>query len=99
MFVNVTWVYFRAPDLATAHAVLAAMVHPATDLSTLTKEACPLVLIAALIVWLCPNSQTIAAADWRGRIPLSGALAGAALVVAMVATNTSFSSPFIYYSF
>jgi len=99
LFVNVTWVYFRAPDLATAHAVLAAMLHPAPGLSTLMRQACPLLLVAALIVWLCPNSQAIAAADWRGRIPLSGVLAGAAAVVAMVATNTSFSSPFIYYNF
>lgn len=99
LFVNFTWVYFRAPDIATAHAVLAGMVHPGPGLSTLMLQACPLLLVAALLVWLCPNSQTIAAADWRGRVPLSGALAGAAAIVAMVATNTSISSPFIYYNF
>jgi alginate O-acetyltransferase complex protein AlgI len=99
LFVNFAWIYFRAPDLATAHGVLAAMIHPGPGLSTLMRQACPLLLVAALIVWLFPNSQSIAAADWRGRIPLSGALAGAAAVVAMVATNTSISSPFIYYNF
>ncbi len=99
LFVNFAWVYFRAPDLATAHSVLAAMMSPGPGLSTLMYQACPLLLVAALIVWLLPNSQNIAAADWRWRIPLSGVLAGAAAVVAMVATNTSISSPFIYYNF
>ena len=99
LFVNLTWVYFRAPDLTTAHSILAAMMLPGPGLSILMRQVCPLLLVAALIVWLCPNSQTIAAADSRGRVALSGAVAGAAAVVAMVATNTSFSSPFIYYNF
>jgi hypothetical protein len=63
------------------------------------SPAWPLLLAGALIVWLCPNSQTIAAVAWNGRVALSGALAGAAAVVALVSTNTSISSPFIYYSF
>lgn len=99
IFVNITWVYFRAPDITTANKLLATMAQPHPGISTLMFEACPLLLVAALIVWLCPNSQTIAGADWRGKIHLSGALAGAAAIVAMVATNTSISSPFIYYNF
>jgi hypothetical protein len=61
--------------------------------------ACPLLLLGAVIVWLCPNSQTIAAMQWNGRIALSGAFAGAAAIVALIATNTSMSSPFIYFNF
>ncbi|CAN5401329.1 MBOAT family protein [soil metagenome] len=99
LFVNFAWIYFRAPDIATANALVTAMLHPGPGLSTLMYQACPLLLLAALLVWFCPNSQTIAAADWRGRVPLSGALAGAAAIVAMVATNTSIPSPFIYYNF
>jgi alginate O-acetyltransferase complex protein AlgI len=99
LFVNMAWIYFRAPDVATAGALLAIMVHPHLGVSTLMFQACPLLFIGALIVWLCPNSQAIAAADWHGRIPLSGALAATATIVALVSTNTSVASPFIYYNF
>jgi alginate O-acetyltransferase complex protein AlgI len=99
LFVNIAWIYFRAPDIATANALLTTMMHPQLGVSTLMFQACPLLFVGALIVWLCPNSQAIATADWHGRIPLSGALAAAAAIVALVSTNTSISSPFIYYNF
>jgi alginate O-acetyltransferase complex protein AlgI len=99
LFVNIAWIYFRAPDIATANALLTTMMHPQLGVSTLMFQACPLLFVGALIVWLCPNSQAIATADWYGRIPLSGALAAAAAIVALVSTNTSISSPFIYYNF
>jgi D-alanyl-lipoteichoic acid acyltransferase DltB (MBOAT superfamily) len=99
LFVNMAWVYFRAPDIATANALLVTMMQPHLGAPALMFPAWPLVLAGALIVWLCPNSQTIAAADWNGRAALSGALAGAAAIVALVSTNTSIASPFIYYSF
>jgi len=99
LFVNVTWVYFRAPDIATAHAVLRAMVSPRLAAPTVLFAVPPLLILSAALVWLCPNSQTIASLEWRGRLALSGALAGAATIVAMIATNTSIPSPFIYYNF
>lgn len=99
LFVNMTWVYFRAPDLATANTLLLAMAKPQFTAPALLFAVPPLLAVSALIVWLCPNSQTIASADWRGRLALSGVLAGMAAIVAMVATNTSISSPFIYYNF
>jgi alginate O-acetyltransferase complex protein AlgI len=99
LFVNMAWVYFRAPDIATANALLVTMMQPHLGAPTLMSPAWPLLLAGALIVWLCPNSQTIAAAGWKGRVALSGALTGAAAVVALVSTNTSIASPFIYYSF
>jgi alginate O-acetyltransferase complex protein AlgI len=99
LFVNMAWIYFRAPDITTANALLITMMHPHLGVSTLMFQACPLLVISALIVWLCPNSQAIAAADWRGRIPLSGALAAAAAIIALVSTNTSITSPFIHYNF
>jgi D-alanyl-lipoteichoic acid acyltransferase DltB (MBOAT superfamily) len=99
LFVNMTWVYFRAPDIATAHALLRTMASPHLGAPGLMVAACPLLLLGAVIVWLCPNSQTIAAMQWNGRIALSGAFAGAAAIVALIATNTSMSSPFIYFNF
>jgi alginate O-acetyltransferase complex protein AlgI len=99
LFVNMAWIYFRAPDITTANVLLATMMHPHLGVSTLMFQACPLLFIGALIVWLCPNSQTIAAADWNARVSLCGALAGTATIVALVSTNTSVPSPFIYYSF
>jgi D-alanyl-lipoteichoic acid acyltransferase DltB (MBOAT superfamily) len=99
LFVNMTWVYFRAPDIATAHALLRTMATPYLGAPGLMFAACPLLLLAAAIVWLCPNSQTIAAMQWNGRVALSGVFAGAAAIVALIATNTSMSSPFIYFNF
>lgn len=99
LFVNLAWVYFRAPDIATANALLATMMQPHLGAPALMFPAQPLLLAGALIVWLFPNSQTIAAAARDGRIALSGALAGAAAIVAIVSTNTSIASPFIYYNF
>jgi D-alanyl-lipoteichoic acid acyltransferase DltB (MBOAT superfamily) len=99
LFVNLTWVYFRAPDIATAHALLRTMASPQAGVPVLMFAACPLLLLAAAIVWLCPNSQSIAAMRWNARLALSGALAGAAVVVALIATNTSMPSPFIYFNF
>jgi D-alanyl-lipoteichoic acid acyltransferase DltB (MBOAT superfamily) len=99
LFINVTWVYFRAPDLATANELLLHMASPHWGAPALLFAVRPLLALAAAIVWLCPNSQTIAAIDWSGNVALSGALAGAATIVALIATNTSELSPFIYFNF
>jgi alginate O-acetyltransferase complex protein AlgI len=99
LFVNVAWVYFRAPDIATANGLLLAMARPQLGGPALLFAAWPLLLAASVIVWLFPNSQAIASRDWNGKVALSGAFTGAAAVVALVATNTSVLSPFIYYNF
>ena len=99
LFINVTWVYFRAPDVATANEVLLHMASPQFGPPVLLFAARPLLLVAAALVWLCPNSQTIAGMNWNGKVALSGAFAGAAAIVALIATNTSELSPFIYFNF
>jgi alginate O-acetyltransferase complex protein AlgI len=99
LFVNVAWVYFRAPDVATANGLLLAMARPQFGGPAVLFAAWPLLLAASVIVWLFPNSQAIASRNWNGKVVLSGALTGAAAVVALVATNTSVLSPFIYYNF
>ena len=99
LFVNVAWVYFRAPDIETANGLLLAMARPQFGGPAVLFAAWPLLLAASVIVWLFPNSQAIASRNWNGKVVLSGALTGAAAVVALVATNTSVLSPFIYYNF
>jgi len=99
LFVNITWIYFRAPDIHTANVLLQSMAAPDLAAPARLFAACPLLIIGAIIVWLCPNSQAIAAMDWRGRVALAGALSGAAAITAMIATNTSVLSPFIYFNF
>jgi alginate O-acetyltransferase complex protein AlgI len=99
LFINITWVYFRAPDVPTANTLLLAMATPHLAVPVRLFAAWPLLLVGAAIVWLCPNSQTIAAMNRSGRVALAGTFAGAAAVTALVATNTSMPSPFIYFNF
>src|SRR3982074_3814063 len=87
LFVNVAWVYFRAPDIETANGLLLAMARPQFGGPAVLFAAWPLLLAASVIVWLFPNSQAIASRNWNGKVVLSGALTGAAAVVALVATN------------
>jgi alginate O-acetyltransferase complex protein AlgI len=99
LFINVTWVYFRAPDLVAANQLLLHMVTPQFGPPTLLFAVWPLLLVSAALVWFCPNSQAIASQPWKGRVAISGAFTGAAAIVALIATNTSELSPFIYFNF
>jgi D-alanyl-lipoteichoic acid acyltransferase DltB (MBOAT superfamily) len=99
LFVNLTWVYFRAPDLAAANRLLATMIAPQPGFTLRIVEVWPLLILSAFVVWCCPNSQRLAAGRLGSSVIAAGGLAGAAIVAAMVATNTSLPSPFIYYNF
>lgn len=99
LFVNLSWVYFRAPDFAAANRLLATMAHPHPGFTIRILQVWPLLIVGALLVWCCPNSQSLAAGTLGRRVGVAGGLAGAAILVAMVATNISRPSPFIYYSF
>jgi D-alanyl-lipoteichoic acid acyltransferase DltB (MBOAT superfamily) len=63
--VMAAWVYFRAPDLATAHSVLASLVGghgfglKTPNLPGLPLDGWPVILIAGLIAVLAPNSTEI----------------------------------------
>jgi D-alanyl-lipoteichoic acid acyltransferase DltB (MBOAT superfamily) len=82
-FVNITWVFFRAPDLASAIAILAAMFNPADiEISsqfiygTLVAAENPLfaALMTALggaVVWIMPIVIAVTVAA-RNTIELSG---------------------------
>jgi alginate O-acetyltransferase complex protein AlgI len=99
LFVNFAWVFFRAPDLRSALAVIRALFWPAPGIDERILVIWPLLLVGAALVWLCPTSTALSAMEIRGKTLLAGAAAGFALLLAYVATNTSLPSPFIYYSF
>jgi D-alanyl-lipoteichoic acid acyltransferase DltB (MBOAT superfamily) len=63
--VMAAWVYFRAPDMATAHSVLASLVGghglglKTPNLPDLPLEGWPVILVAGLVAALAPNSTEI----------------------------------------
>jgi alginate O-acetyltransferase complex protein AlgI len=63
--VLVAWVYFRAPDVSTAHGVLASLVgangfsFKTPNLPPLPLDGWPVLLVAGLIATLAPNSTEI----------------------------------------
>ena len=62
LFVNAAWVFFRAPDLASALHVLVAMASPslAPTAYAQSPQVYAMVMIAALLTWTMPASQSIA---------------------------------------
>lgn len=99
MFVNFAWVFFRAPDLSAATTLVAAMFTPSTGTNERILVIWPLLLMGAVLVWLCPTSTELASTKTRHKTALAGASLGFALLLAYAATNTSLPSPFIYYNF
>ncbi|WP_374650415.1 MBOAT family protein [Dongia sp.] len=63
--VMAAWVYFRAPDIGTAHSVLASLIGAngfglkAPNLSGLPLDGWPVILLAGLVATLAPNSTEI----------------------------------------
>lgn len=101
--VVIAWVYFRAPNLAAANSIVAAMAGIATpaEWPDVLNEQSALVFIAylmlsAMIVWLCPNAYELADLV-ENRIKLEGAggrrlgamlcISGAAVCVLLFAAS------------
>ncbi|MGM4916598.1 MBOAT family O-acyltransferase [Tardiphaga sp. 813_E8_N1_3] len=99
LFVNFAWVFFRAPDLNSAAAVLKAMLSPSAGVNERILVIWPLLIVGATLIWLCPTSTALSRIETRNKTVWAGATAGFALLLAFVATNTSLPSPFIYYNF
>lgn len=99
LFVNLAWVFFRAPDMHAAVALLKAMMTPSTTFNERILVLWPLLLAGSMLIWLCPTSTNLATTASRHKAAWAGAAAGVALLLAFVATNTSLPSPFIYYNF
>ena len=99
LFVNATWVFFRAPDLASATSVLLAMATPARATQILPQEVWNMLVFLGLLVWIAPTSQQLALETRVGVNPLAASLAGACVLIAIVAQNSSAPSPFLYFNF
>ncbi len=99
LFVNAAWVFFRAPDVASAWAMLSAMVSPRQESQLLPQELLGLLALAALLTWGAPTSQRLALETRTGIDPLAASLSGAVFLLAILAQNSSTPSPFLYFSF
>ena len=105
LFVNVAWVFFRAPSVTAALDVLSAMIGLAPSaVSTnhfqpFLAEAMTMILIGSVIVWGLPNSQEIA--FHRGGIPRAARAIFTGVVIATVIllNNAGTPSPFLYFNF
>jgi alginate O-acetyltransferase complex protein AlgI len=99
LFVNASWVFFRAPSLAAAVNVLSAMACPSRTTHVLSHDVWAVLALAAIIVWAAPTSQRIALETKFGLNPLAASFAGAFVVLAIVTQNSSAPSPFLYFNF
>lgn len=101
LFVNLAWVFFRAPDMASALHVISLMASFKGGSLGLSRDLTlwALLGISAAIVWKMPNSQTLVYERKLGSHFATPAVLGAAVMVAIIAANTSQPSPFIYFNF
>ena len=99
LFVNATWVFFRAPDLGTALYVLTAMAAPNGRGGVLPGFLWGILAFVGILIWAAPASQRLALQTRAGAHPFAALLAGAAVLIAFVAQNASAPSPFLYFNF
>ena len=100
LFVNAAWVFFRAPDAASAVSLLKAMVSPGAGWTPqLAHPPYGLLILAAFVTWGFPASQTIALETRIATRPIGAVLTGAMLAVSILALNTATPSPFLYFNF
>jgi alginate O-acetyltransferase complex protein AlgI len=99
LFVNATWVFFRALDLAAALQVLAAMATPTGTSGVLPSFLWAMVGFVGILVWAAPVSPRLALQTKAGAHPFAALLAGAAVLAVIVAQNLAAPSPFLYFNF
>ena len=96
----VAWVFFRAPDLHTAFAVLGGLgLGGPSPLVTL-----PLVFLVVASVAIQARAARAGGAtprpgSWRGPVAVQGIAVGAVIVAADAAVGQQGVAPFIYYQF
>jgi D-alanyl-lipoteichoic acid acyltransferase DltB (MBOAT superfamily) len=100
LFINLTWIFFRAPDLSTAWRIVHTLSKPDLQTPALVSTAgLTFLAIAGIISWGTPTSQAIALQSRIGSHPISGLASGAMLATTILALNTSLPSPFLYFNF
>lgn len=105
LFVNMTWIFFRAPTLAAAIDVLSAMAGFSPGAATVNHfqpmlvPATAMIAIGSFIVWGLPTSQEIAFS--RTGVPLTARalFTGAVIAIAILLNNAGAPSPFLYFYF
>jgi D-alanyl-lipoteichoic acid acyltransferase DltB (MBOAT superfamily) len=99
LFVCLSTVLFRAPDLTTAGRVFAGMVGLGAPGGRLVGLSDGLLLAAAAaIAFRAPNSQTLALERLRPGRFVAAAIA-AALVLAVIEAGSKLEVPFVYFQF
>jgi|LNAP01.1.fsa_nt_gb D-alanyl-lipoteichoic acid acyltransferase DltB (MBOAT superfamily) len=98
LFVAITWVFFRAPDIATANSLIIAMLGagsavPSTIVTSLNLQ---ILAIAAAFALIGPTSQIIASRKLRPWMAYGLGLAAAAIATKIVSSPPE---PFIYFQF
>ena len=103
--VVVAWVYFRAVDLGSAHAMLDAMLRPAgfaaAELSRFVSFEGLLVIFGLLIAFFAPNTPQIydyVLARRKGSYAIA-AYAGVLFMLSVIVSMRVEESPFLYFNF
>jgi alginate O-acetyltransferase complex protein AlgI len=108
LLVVVGWVFFRAPDLGRALAVLGHLVVPdgqglTEAVSSAATHQRVLILLVALVIVVLPNHPVtgpyLESARSRGATALRVAVMTAGLIYAAILVASGTFSPFLYYQF
>jgi alginate O-acetyltransferase complex protein AlgI len=99
LFINFSWVFFRASDLTTAFCLLKKMIEPAYPARINSISQISLLLISACVVWLLPNSQSISDKFPLASSKYTGIFLGIAIFITIVSQNSAPTSPFLYFNF
>ena len=100
-FVTLVWVYFRSPNVATAHTILKALVTPEPGLAVTFLQAnvfAVVLIVAALALHFFDDHRRVRIAARR----LPGVIVGAVLMalwVLAIAISAGNSGSFIYFDF
>ena len=97
IFINVTWVFFRASSLTNAFNMLKSM----GDILTVTKFNASIFLIIFIIAltMISPNSNTIQKFFEKANIYISIIFITITIILALFAMGTNTNTPFIYFQF
>lgn len=97
IFINVTWVFFRASSLTNAFNMLKSM----GDLPTITKFNTSIFLIIFIIAatMIFPNSNTIQKFFEKANIYILIIFITKTVILALFAMGTNTNTPFIYFQF